>query len=74
MIYTYIALGIFGLYSIISTGAYLEEKKAHKRTAIKARKIIDSKDEILENMLEENARLSLVAKTYRTLVMLTPAE
>ena len=69
MIYTYIALGIISLYSIISTGAYLEEKKAHKKTFHQARKIISEDREIMDAMHNENTRLSLIARAYKTLAI-----
>lgn len=71
MIYPYIVIGVLAIYSIVSTGAYLEERNDHKKTAAKARKILSDKNELIDTMAEENARLSLIAKAYRSIAILS---
>lgn len=69
MIYTYIALTIISFYALLTTGAYLEEKKAHRRTFEHAKQIITEHQETMDAMQTENARLALIAKAYRLIAI-----
>ena len=74
MIYTYIALATLGIYALLATAAYAEEKKSHRKTFEQAKKIIAEHHEIMEEMERENTRLACVAKAYRILANYSPEE